>query len=229
MTGRTPAPGGWAAVSDFDGTITLQDVGDWLLLHYGYCDKRAIAASYSPKVRVEDFMKKAFAGAKLSKADITGFVNRKVKARRGFRGFVSFCARNAIPLEVASGGMDLYAAPFFRKHGIAIKAFFGKTRVTAGGIRITYPFLKGTDLGTFKAARVLRLRRAGRKVVFFGDGPSDLKAASLADKVFAAGRLLKLCRARGITATPLSSFARAATFLKKTGRQAGLPLTHAPS
>jgi len=24
---------GWAAVSDFDGTITLRDVGDHLLLH----------------------------------------------------------------------------------------------------------------------------------------------------------------------------------------------------
>ena len=44
----------WAAVSDFDGTITLRDVGDHLLLHYGFSDRKTIEASYSLKVRVED-------------------------------------------------------------------------------------------------------------------------------------------------------------------------------
>jgi len=209
---------GWAAVSDFDGTITMRDVGDALLLHYGYSDKKTIEASYSLKVRVEDFMKKAFAGAKLSKDVIADFVNRRVRARPGFREFVSFCALNKIPFEIASGGVDLYADPFFRKHGVDVKAFFGRARVTAGGVRITYPFLRRMNLSGFKASRVRRMQRAGRKVVFFGDGPNDFKAAMLADKVFATGRLLKLCRARGVAAAPLMNFSRAAAFLKKAAQ-----------
>lgn len=212
---RPAAPASWAAVSDFDGTITMRDVGDALLLHYGYSDKKTIEASYSLKVRVEDFMKKAFAGARLSEAVIADFVNRRVKARPGFREFVDFCALNEIPFEVASGGVDLYANPFFRKHGVDVKAFFGRARVTPGGLKITYPFLGRMNLSAFKADRVRRMKRAGHRVVFFGDGPNDLKAAMLADKVFATGRLLKLCRARGIAASPLAHFSHAVTFLKK--------------
>ncbi|HAT71810.1 MAG TPA: hypothetical protein DCS63_03235 [Elusimicrobia bacterium] len=209
---------GWAAVSDFDGTITLRDVGDHLLLHYGFSDKKTIEESYSLKVKVEDFMKRAFAGAALSREVIAAFVKTKVRARPGFRDFVLFCEAGGVPLEIASGGVDLYADPFFKKHGVKVKSFFGRARVVKGGIKITYPFLKRMDLSSFKASRVSRLRRAGYRVVFFGDGPNDLKAAALADKVYATGRLLKLCRARNIPASPLTDFMKAAAFIRKNKR-----------
>lgn len=204
----------WAAVSDFDGTVTLRDVGDHLLLHYGLTDRQTIEASYSLRVRVEDFMKKAFRGVPLSEKLIADFVRSKVKARAGFRDFVLFCERSGIPFEIASGGIDLYAAPFFRKHGIRVKSFFGRARVVNGGLRLDYPFLRGGSLSDFKASRVDRFRRAGYRVLFFGDGPNDLKAARRADKVFAAGRLLKLCRERGVPASPLTSYSRAAAFVR---------------
>ncbi|HBA61122.1 MAG TPA: hypothetical protein DCZ92_09945 [Elusimicrobia bacterium] len=204
----------WAAVSDFDGTITMRDVGDHLLLHYGFSDKETIEASYSLKVRVEDFMKRAFSGARLTERAIAAFVRTRVKSRPGFRAFARFCGRHKIPFEVASGGIDLYAGPFFKKHGVSVKSFFGRARVAEGGIKITYPFLKRTDLSSFKASRVSRLKRAGRKVVFFGDGPNDLKAAALADKVYASGRLYRLCRERGIKASRLTDFSLAIEFLK---------------
>lgn len=206
---------GWAAVSDFDGTITLRDVGDHLLLHYGFSDRKTIEESYSLKVRVEDFMKRAFAGAKLTEEVIAGFVREKVRARHGFRDFILFCGSAGVPVEIVSGGIDLYADPFFEKHGVKARSFFGRARVAEGGISINYPFLKRMDLSSFKASRVRRLKSAGYKVVFFGDGPNDLKAARLADKVYAAGRLLKLCREREIPASPLVSFTRAANFIKK--------------
>ncbi len=206
---------GWAAVSDFDGTITLRDVGDHLLLHYGFSDKKTIEASYSLKVRVEDFMKRAFSGATLSEEVIASFVRKKVRARPGFRDFALFCEAAGVPFEIASGGVDLYADPFFKKHGVKVRSFFGKAKVLRTGIRISYPFLKSTDLSSFKASRVSRLKNAGYRVVFFGDGPNDLKAAALADKVYAAGRLLKLCRERGIEASPLASFTRAVNFIKR--------------
>ena len=206
---------GWAAVSDFDGTVTLRDVGDHLLLHYGFADRKTIEESYSLKIRVEDFMKRAFSGAALSKEVIAAFVREKVKARPGFRSFILYCEKNGVPFEIASGGVDLYADPFFRKHGVTVKSFFGKARVVKGGIKIHYPFLRRTDLNSFKESRVKRFKRSGRKVIFFGDGPNDLKAAAAADKVYAAGRLLKLCRERGIKVSPLKSFEGAVNFLKK--------------
>ena len=206
---------GWAAVSDFDGTITLRDVGDHLLLHYGFADKKTIDESYVSGVKVEDFMKSAFAGAALTEKVIAGFVRKRVKARRGFREFISFCETSGIPFEIASGGVDLYADPFFKKHGVKVRSFFGKGRAVKGGVSIRYPFLRRLDLSAFKASRVLRQKKAGRKVVFFGDGPNDLKAAAAADKVYAAGRLYRLCRERGIPVSPLTDFRKAAAFIQK--------------
>lgn len=205
----------WAAVSDFDGTITLRDVGDHLLLHYGFADRRTIEASYSLKVRVEDFMKSAFAGARLTEKMIAGFVRERVRARPGFREFIRFCGASGVPAEIVSGGVDLYAAPFFKKHGVKVKSFFGRARVVKGGIKIAYPFLKRMDLSSFKASRVRLMKRAGYKVVFFGDGPNDFKAAGLADKVYAAGRLLRLCRERGVAASPLTDFNKAIRYIRK--------------
>ncbi len=207
--------GPWAAVSDFDGTITLRDVGDHLLLHYGFADRRTIEESYSLKVRVEDFMKRAFAGAALSERTIADFVRKKVRARAGFREFAVFCERSGVPFEIASGGVDLYADPFFRKHGVRVRSFFGRARVVKGGIRVSYPFLRRSALSDFKASRVARFRKAGRRVVFFGDGPNDFKAARLADKVYAAGRLYRLCRERGVPASRLTDFGRAAAFIER--------------
>ncbi len=209
------SPKGWAVVSDFDGTVTLRDVGDHLLLHYGFADRKTIEGSYSLKVRVEDFMKRAFSGAGLTAEVIAGFVRERVKARAGFKEFVSFCAATGVPLEIVSGGVDLYAKPFFKKHGVKVKSFFGKARVAGGGIKITYPFLKGIDLSSFKALRVARMKRAGRMVIFFGDGPNDLKAAALADRVYAADRLYRLCRERGVPARRLTNFFAASEFLRK--------------
>jgi len=206
---------GWAAVSDFDGTITLRDVGDHLLLHYGFADKKTIDESYVSGVKVEDFMRSAFSGAALTEKVIAAFVRKKVKARRGFREFVVFCETSGVPFEIASGGVDLYADPFFKKHGVKVRSFFGKARVVKGGVSIRYPFLRRLDLSAFKESRVLRQKRAGRKVVFFGDGPNDLKAAAAADKVYAAGRLYRLCRERGIPVSPLTDFRKAAGFIKK--------------
>jgi 2-hydroxy-3-keto-5-methylthiopentenyl-1-phosphate phosphatase len=206
---------GWAAVSDFDGTITLRDVGDHLLLHYGFADKKTIDESYVSGVKVEDFMRSAFAGAALTRKAIAAFVRKRVKARRGFREFMVFCETSGVPLEIASGGVDLYADPFFEKHGVKVRSFFGRGRAIKGGIRISYPFLRRLDLSAFKASRVLRQQRLGRKVVFFGDGPNDLKAAAAADKVYAAGRLYRLCRERGIPVSPLTDFKKAVNFIKK--------------
>lgn len=205
---------GWAAVSDFDGTVTLRDVGDHLLLHYGFADQKTIDESYSLKVKVEDFMTRAFAGARLTEKAIRDFVRKRVRARAGFRDFVLFCEKAGVPFEIASGGVDLYSDPFFEKHGVRIKSFFGRGRVTPGGVKLTYPFLRRTTLSDFKASRVARFRNAGYRVVFFGDGPNDFKAAGLADKAFATGRLLKLCRERGVPASPLTDFRRAAAHIR---------------
>ena len=52
-------------------------------------------------------------------------------------------------------------------------------------------------------------------MVFAGDGTPDFIAAKEADKVFARGALLKLCRKNGVEAAELDSYCRVLEYLKQ--------------
>ena len=167
----------WAVVTDFDGTVTLKDVGDVLLRHFKAATKEEIEDSCSPHVKMEEWMIKYFRPLMVPKKEIEAYVLESTRLRSGFREFHAFCAGQGIPLEIASGGVDLYIDCLLGKWRLKIKSFYGRARFTAKGLRVDYPCLKGSTLDVFKAARVRHYQRLGYKVAFCGDGASDLKAA----------------------------------------------------
>ena len=196
----------WAVITDFDGTITLRDVGDAILRHFKAATKEEIERSYGPHVKIEEWMKEYFRPVTVSRKDIEAYVKASTRLRGGFKEFHAFCAGAGVPLEIASGGVDLYIDCLLKEWGLKIKSFYGFTRFTPGGVRVTFPCLKGTTLEAFKAARVRRYQRLGYKVVFCGDGTSDLKAARTADAVFATKRLRRLCLEKGVRNSRLKNF-----------------------
>ena len=211
-------------VADFDGTITLRDVGDSLLLRFGAATKKEIAASYAFGVAMDKWMRRIFLKLRVSQKRIQAHVRASTRLRNGFKEFTAFCAANSVPFEIASGGIDLYAEPVFSKYRLKARSFFGKARVTGAGVKITYPFLKGRTLDGFKALRVARLRRLGYRVIFCGDGTTDLQAARAADKVFAAKKLLGHCRVIGLKATRLKNFYQVRDFIRKNSVSESLRL-----
>ena len=211
----TPAPAAWAIIADFDGTITTRDVGDSILLRFRAATKKEIKDSYAFGVSMDKWMRKVFLKLRVPRKKLQDHVRTSTRLRNGFSAFATFCAENSVPFEIASAGIDLYADPVFSKYGIRVKSFFGKARVTGAGVKITYPFLKGKTMDGFKASRVLRLRRLGYKVIFCGDGTTDLEAARTADKVFAAKKLLGHCHVRGLKATRLKNFYQVRDFIRR--------------
>lgn len=205
----------WAVVSDFDGTLTLADVGDAILMEFGVFTAADIERSYAPGQSVEDWMRRGFAELKASRADILAFILRAVEPRRGLTEFSRFCARGRLPFDIVSGGADIYARPLLKAWGVKARSSFGRTRRLGGGWDVRYEDLAGRTLPVFKAERVRHYRDRGFSVLFCGDAPSDLPAAGLADKVYAAGRLRGLCRAKGIKFSPLRDLREAAEFIRK--------------
>lgn len=175
-----------AVVSDFDATITKKDVGDSLLLEFKKANYDEINSSYQMGIRVEEWMKIYFSRMKdVDHKEIENFVYNKVEARDGFYEFFSFLNVNRIPFELVSGGVDVYIEPFFKKHGIAVKGFYGLFRNGA----VEYPFLGDMTLSQFKAYRVTHYRKLGYTVIFLGDSQNDYEAALAADISFATLRL----------------------------------------
>ncbi|MFH1619514.1 MAG: HAD-IB family phosphatase [bacterium] len=208
-------PQSWAVVTDFDATITDRDAGDTLLLHFGICTPEEINRSYGKSVVLEEWMKRVFRRVRLSDSRIAGFVRNSIRIRPGFMQFVSFCRKKGIPLEIVSGGLDVYAAPFFNRWRIkGVKSYMGKTRREGQGLRVSYPFLKGLKLDEFKAHRVRVLKRNGYRVLFMGDGTADFPGAKAADAVFSRLRLHKLCREGGVKTRKLTDFHAVRRFLQ---------------
>ncbi|GAB4028400.1 MAG: hypothetical protein Fur0012_00660 [Elusimicrobiota bacterium] len=82
----------YAIVSDFDGTITYKDVGDFLLLHFKLVKKREIDIGYELNVPVEKWMKEYFSRiGKVKKELIEKAVKKYISPRLFFRETVIFC------------------------------------------------------------------------------------------------------------------------------------------
>jgi len=208
----------WAVVTDFDGTITLKDVSDKLLVHFKAATKEEIELSYDPRVKMEEWMKKYFRPLAASKEEIEAYVLSSASLRAGFKEFAAFCSLEGVPLEIASGGVDLYIDCLLKKWGLKIKSFYGRARFTPGGIQVSFPCLKGAALDEFKSARVRHYQRLGYGVAFCGDGTSDLKAARSADAVFATKRLRRYCLEKGVRNRQLKNFFSVRDFIGGSGR-----------
>lgn len=197
----------WAVILDFDGTITTHDVADSILRRYGGIPERDIRASYRPGVITEDWVRERFLRVRCRPEDLEGFVLRTVRARRGFSGFIRWCRERKVPVEIVSGGLDLYLDLLLERWRLEdLPRWRARARWTGRGISVRYPFLKGRTLECFKLSRVRAHQRRGRKVLFAGDGASDIPAARAADLSFARGRLLRHCRKEGTAVRVLSSF-----------------------
>ncbi|MCG2726434.1 MAG: HAD-IB family phosphatase [Elusimicrobia bacterium] len=196
----------WALICDFDGTITLRDVGDAILTHFKAATKREIKYSYNSNVDMAKWMKNTFTRLTATPKEIEKYLLKAITLRKGFKDINKFCDKNKIPLEIVSGGLDLYSSPLFKKWGLNVKSFFGKAEFMDNNYKISYPYLKGCSLDNFKKSRVKFYQTKNRKVIFCGDATTDLKAAIIADKVYATKKLLSLCKTNNVKTSWLRTF-----------------------
>lgn len=203
----------FALVSDFDGTITTRDVGDFLLLHFGLATQKEIDESYSKGMKIEEWMKKYFRRMKyIDGIRIKKALSDNIRIRSGFSQLVDFFNKNNYPLEVVSGGVDLYIDEVFSSNGIRIKGFYG--RFNGGDIK--FDFLKKLTLSDFKASRVRYYKKLGYKTIFCGDAPNDYRAAKEADVVFAALKLRSMLSDEKFSFYPLDNFRYVAGVINAT-------------
>ncbi len=207
---------------DFDGTITCEDVGllmldvvgdpyGWELeqrWRRGEIDSRQCLAGqwalgrWTPE-RLDAFIASVDVDAAFS--DLW----RLVLARR---------AR----LVVLSDGLDIYLDPILRRlglqpcHGAAVLALdFGRCvprfvnhgELCDGRIEVSFPH--GSDLcnlcANCKVEHIFRLRPYFRRVIYIGDGHSDMCPARYAEVVFAKGHLADDMAARRIPFVPFET------------------------
>lgn len=183
----------YALITDFDGTITTIDIGNYLCIFYGLSTPEKIEYAYKTKADAKQWMEQNFGPVKTTVKDFEVAVLSQAVVRAGFRDLCIYAQKNNIPFEIASGGLDIYIKPVLKKYDCEqIKILSASAEIKPDCITVKFPDYKGLRMEEFKKSRVMYYKERGYKVIFFGDGPGDFDAACAADIVFATSRLEKI-------------------------------------
>jgi 2-hydroxy-3-keto-5-methylthiopentenyl-1-phosphate phosphatase len=194
---------------DFDGTVTEEDVSFMLLDTFANGDWRQLQGEYREgTISVGCFNTKAFAMVKASKQSLLEAVKGRVKLREGFGELVNFCQRSGFRLVIVSNGLDFYIEAILKDLGLeSIEVFAAKTWFYPQGIQVQYigPDGRGVE-DSFKEMYVNSFLASGYRVIYIGDGLSDILPARKSHHIFATGELLTHCQQKNIDCAPFADF-----------------------
>jgi 2-hydroxy-3-keto-5-methylthiopentenyl-1-phosphate phosphatase len=190
---------------DFDGTITEEDVSFMLLDAFAQGDWREWLEHYRQnKISVGEFNTRAFAMVKATRAELLEVARDKVRLRAGLHELVSYCRRRGFRLVIVSNGLDFYITAILKDAGLGdIEVYAAKTRFHRRGLKVQYIGPDNTPLlSGFKDAYTKLFLKQGYRIIYVGNGPSDVAPAVHAHHVFARDGMLDGCREINLKCTP---------------------------
>lgn len=199
---------------DFDGTVTIEDVSFLLLDTYVGSEWREYLKEYtSGKIPVGTFNKRVFGMMKADRKTMTDLVltSERVKIRPGFRELLEFCAGKGCKIVIVSNGLHFYIQAILKKLGVdhikGMEIYAAKNEFFPGGVRVAYIGPEGNELEAgFKEAYTDMLVKKGYRVIYIGNGDSDIYPSRMAKHVFATDQLLKRCRKEKLACFPFNDF-----------------------
>ena len=192
---------------DFDGTLTPEDVSFMILDAFGGRGWRRILAQYKEgKISVAQFNARAFTEVKADEETLVRFVRDRARIRPGFQDLLSYCQRRGFRFVIVSNGLDFYIKTVLsRLDTCSIEVFAARTGFGADGIEARYLGPQGEPLEDgFKESYLGSFRESGYRVIYAGNGFSDIAPASQAYHVFATGELLTACKEKNLSYTPFN-------------------------
>lgn len=207
-------------ICDFDGTVSRTDVGNglfnrftgrgWQEIDEAYC--RGEIGSREAYTRVAAILEG-------DRERMLAFILGEAELDGHFPDFRMFCREKDLDLIIVSDGLDFYIDAVLRRHGLEdIPVHANRTLFRAGqppGIEFPWASEDCGRCGTCKRG-ILRSRR-GRydRIVYVGNGHSDVCPSAEADLVFAKGILLEACEARRRPCVPFDHFGDVLDFLNR--------------
>ena len=190
---------------DFDGTITQDDQSFLLLDTFANGNWRQLLADYREgRISVCHFNTKAFAMVKEDKQTLLDFIRGKVKIRAGFSELLAYCRRNGFQFIIVSNGLDFYIEAILKHIGLQnIKVFAAQAHFGSRGIEVKYMGQNESHLeNDFKERYVRSFLANGYRVIYVGNGLSDISPAKQAHHIFARDELLAYCKEASLNCTP---------------------------
>ena len=197
---------------DFDGTITLEDVGEAIFKKFGETEKvkRIIEDLLSDKISSRQCWDELCDSVdNINKVELDEFIDL-LDVDPTFIPFVKFCSENKIDMVVLSDGFDYYIDRLFNKAGLAgLKYYSNKLFVDETGmLKAEYPYfdVDSPTSANCKKNHIINHSSDDEYTVYIGDGNSDKDAAQYCDFIFAKDGLARFCSMERISFYPFRDF-----------------------
>jgi HAD superfamily phosphoserine phosphatase-like hydrolase len=209
-----------AVLSDFDGTVTLNDTFENVAEKFAEGDWRAVDDQYvKGEITLEECLRRQGGMVRVSKSQILHELDRVTKFRPGFDNLAEYCKTNHYPLVVVSAGLDFVIKHFLTRQNWndKVELFAAAAKCTPKGIKFDFPKLKDKRSMNFKDDTVRYYKTKTDTVAYIGDGRWDLHALRNADLRFAIknSKLAELCKEQEIQAATVADFTEVVTSLQK--------------
>jgi len=205
---------------DFDGTISIRDMGYVLLNRFSSGDWETIDRDFTEGTIGS---KEAYSRiAEILNGDegaVFSFIRSHSEIDPYFTSFYRYCREKGIDVKIVSDGLDFYIKTILEVHHLSDIPFYANcTQFRNGeGMDISFPYSSEECglCGTCKKRLIQIHRKEYDSILFVGNGLSDRCAAREADFVFAKSSLYTYCIDQDITCHFFENFHEILGDLKK--------------
>lgn len=179
--------------SDFDGTITVEDISFLILDKFAQGNWRAILDEYkNGRITVGQFNSRAFSLVKEDRRVLTDYVLENYRIRPGFTELVNYCHEKGFRFTIVSNGLDFYIKAIINHLGLGhLETYSARANFTPDRIDAVYLGPDGAEVAEgFKETFSRYFIDQGYRIIYAGNGASDAPAASLARHAFATESLV---------------------------------------
>ena len=199
-----------AILVDFDDTAAQQNVAETLLKTFGGSNWEGYREDFrNGSLNLRYYQEKAFNEIDETLEEMGEVIGELAWLRLGFKDFNDYCMANDIRLSFVTNGLRFYVDALVHKAGLwNIPSYAVDVDGEPGNLQYSYPYATRNcwEWGNCKCKVLEQHREDGSKIVFVGDGRSDLCASQNADFVFARSTLLKHCQQLHLTHQEFENF-----------------------
>jgi len=205
---------------DFDGTISIRDMGYVLLNRFSSGDWEAIDRDFCEgKIGSKEAYSRIAKIIKGDKEAVLSFIRNHSDIDPYFASFYHFCQQKGIDVKIVSDGLDFYIKTILEINHLSEIPFYANcTQIRNGeGMDLSFPYSSEECglCGTCKKRLIQMHRKEYDSIFFVGNGLSDRCAAREADFVFAKSFLYTYCIEEDITCHFFENFHEILSDLKK--------------
>jgi 2,3-diketo-5-methylthio-1-phosphopentane phosphatase/HAD superfamily hydrolase (TIGR01509 family) len=205
---------------DFDGTVSVKDMGYVLLNRFSSGDWQTIDRDFCEgKIGSREAYSRIAKILKGNEAEVLRFIQENSQIDPHFTSFYHYCRENQIDVKIVSDGLDFYIRTMLEVHRLTEIPFYANHArfLRNGGMGISFPHVNDECglCGTCKKQIVRIHRKEYERIFFVGNGLSDRCAARESDFVFAKDSLYSFCIDQDISCHPFRNFSDILGDLKK--------------